>query len=128
MSQFSKQLRNPIELIKQWWPEANIAHISYDESMKNSDRDYFRIESCGHDGTLNFTIEMFQKLLVPLVNMQSYHNRNTPEDWSKIERIEYTIGRIKHATVFGTVALRCGNYPGQRESVKIPVKCRYIYK
>ena len=30
---FEKLKHNPIELIKTWWPNADISHIEYDESI-----------------------------------------------------------------------------------------------
>lgn len=131
MSNFNKKRHNPIELTRAWWPDANIDHITYDPNMKNKDRDYWRIEESGGDGTLLFTIKMLQKLLLPLINKTTYYNQTPKELLEKAIDIRYTIGDIKHATVFGMVYLRCSKtqkYPGQLERVRIPVKCEYIYK
>lgn len=121
---FIKQKHNPIELIKQWWPNADISHIEYDPDMKASDRQYWRVEQSGGDGTLLFTIEMLQKALLPLINKTTSYKPTipcTPCD------IKYKIGDMRHVIVFGIVELRCGKYPGQRERVRIPVRCEYIF-
>lgn len=119
---FSKRYHNPIELIKDYWPEADISHIEYDPSMKKGD--YQIVRQSGGDGTLLFTIQMLQKALLPLVNMSSFFKPNAPKSWDNVKSIKYKIGPIKHATVFGMVYLRCSKtnkYPGQRERVRIPV-------
>ena len=130
MSDFKKELHNPMELIKEWWPDADISHITYDSNMKSDERDYWRIEQSGSDGTVAFTIEMLQKALIPLLNKTTFSKITAPEDWGKVKDIKYTIGNIRHATVFGMIYLQCSKtnkYPGQRERVRIPVKCEYVY-
>lgn len=126
MSDFQRIHHDPIELIKQFWPEADISHIEYDPEMKSSDKEYCLIEQCGHDGTLIFTYEMLQKCLIPLLNKTTHYLPTTPKDWSKVKNIKYKIGKIKHAIVFGKVKLGAGRYPGQRERVRIPVVCEYV--
>ena len=130
MSDFRKELHDPMELIKQWWPDADTSHITYDPNMKSGDRDYWRIEQSGGDGTMLFTIEMLQKALIPLLNKTTSFKGAEPDDWSDVKDIHYTIGKIRHATVFGMIYLKCSKnqkYPGQRERVRIPVKCEYVY-
>lgn len=129
MSAFKKEIHDPIELIRAWWPDADISHITYDKKMKASERDYWRIESSGGDGTLLFTIEMLQKALIPIVCKTTYGKTTAPKDMESVIDIKYTIGAMRHATVFGYVELRCGGkYPGQKERVRYPVKCEYILK
>jgi hypothetical protein len=123
-----REYHNPMELIKQWWPDADVSHITYDPEMRDKDRDYWRMEQSGGDGTLLFTIQMLQSALLPLLNKSTYFKRNEP-DWSKVKDIRYTIGKMRHVTVFGMVWLRCSTtskYPGQKERVRIPVKCEYV--
>lgn len=130
MSGFRKELHDPMELIKTWWPDADVSHITYDPNMKAGDRDYWRIEQTGGDGTMTFTIEVLQKALIPLLNKSTFARKTEPKDWSKVRDIKYTIGKIRHVTVFGMILLRCSKthkYPGQRERVRIPVKCEYAY-
>ena len=127
---FTKQHHDPIELMKSYWPDADISHITYDENMKPSDRQYWRMWNIGGDGTLLFTIQMMQKCLLPLINGNCFYLPEGPEDWSKVKGIKYTIGRMSHATVFGMIKLGCSNdrkYPGQQERVRIPVKCEIVY-
>jgi len=130
MSDFIRQFHNPVELIKQWWPEADISHIEYDPLMKPCDRDYWRIEQSGGDGTLAFTLEMLQKALLPLVNKTTYYNQTPKEDLARVVDIKYKIGKMRHAKVYGMIFLRCSStnkYPGLKERVRIPVKCEYVY-
>jgi len=127
MKGFTKQRHNPLELIAQYWPDANTSHITYDPNMK--DAEYHIIRQSGGDGTLSFTIEMLQEGLLNLVNGSSYYKKTEPE-WAKVKGIKYTVGDVKHATVFGMIYLKCSEthkYAGQRERTRIPVKCEYVY-
>lgn len=129
MSGFKKERHNPIELIKSFWPEANVDHITFDPDLRKGDFNIIR--QSGGDGALLFTIEMLQKGLIDIVNMTSWCTITEPKDWSKVKSIKYTIGKMRHATVFGMIKLRCSEtqkYPGQRERIRMPVKCEYIYK
>lgn len=123
---FLKCTHDPLELIKQFWPEAETDHITYDPNMKKGDWDIIRWY--GHDGTLMFTREMLQEGLINIVNQLSYYKPTEP-DWNKVIGINYVIGPMRHATVFGMVKLRCSKtrlYPGVKERIRIPVKCEYI--
>jgi len=128
VSTFSKEYHDPIQLINRYWPEADTGHIEYCADMKVSDGQYCRIEQCGHDGTMTFTVEMLQKCLLPLLNQSTYYARSVPSDWGKVIGIKYKIGKIRHAIVFGMVDLRIGRYPGQEERVRLPVISEYVYR
>ena len=128
---FKKQKVNPMELIAQWWPHADVSHIEYDPNMKASDRDYWRIEQSGGDGTLTFTIEMLQKALLPLINKTTSYKGTPEEVLKKVVDIRYKIGDIRWVIVYGMIYLKCSTtqkYHGQRERVRIPVKCEYILR
>jgi hypothetical protein len=127
MSNFTKELHDPMKLFEAWWPNVDVSHITYDPDMKASEREYWRIEQSGGDGTAMFTIEMLQKTLVPFLNRSTSYIPTNPEIWDDVKEIKYTIGKIRHVTVFGAVELRCGGtYQGQRERVRIPVRCEYV--
>lgn len=124
---FTKQKHSPLELVKTYWPDAPTDHIVYMPEMKHSDRQYWRVEQCGGDGLLVYTVEMFQKLLLPIVNQTTYCKKYEPIDWENITHINYIIGPISHVTVYGRLKLRCGGtFPGQRERVRMPVICKLI--
>jgi hypothetical protein len=126
---FKKRTHNPIDLIANFWPNANINHITYDPKLKKGDFNVIR--QSGGDGTLTFTLEMLEKGLIGIVNMQSFCTSKEPKDWSKVKAIKYTVGSMRHAIVFGMLELKCSKdrkYPGQRERIRMPVKCEYIYK
>ena len=126
MANFVKEYHNSIKLMEAWFPDADLSHITYDPDMKGSDREYWRMESSGGDGTLAFTVDMLRKLLIPLVAKTTCFKPTAPKP-GEANDIEYTIGKIRHAVVFGQVELRCGGkYPGLRERVRIPVRCRYF--
>ena len=98
--------------------------------MKAGDRDYWRIEQSGGDGTLIFTIKILQKALLPLLNKTTYYNQTPKADLDRAVDIKYKIGDMWHSTVSGMIYLKCSKghkYPGQKERVRIPVKCEYVY-
>jgi hypothetical protein len=122
---FSKSRYNPIDLMRQWWPNADLSHIDYDPKMIKGDYDIVR--QSGGDGTLLFTIQMLQESLLPLVNKQSYFKPENPV-LENVVNIRYTIGPMKHVICFGMVelgGLEGKKYPGQHERVRIPV-CAYL--
>lgn len=124
---FRKERHNPIELMRTWWPDADLSHIDYDPDMKKGE--YNIIRQSGGDGTMAFTIEMLQKTLLPIVNKQSFYKPKEPDDWGKVKNIRYKIGPIRHAICFGMIYLKCSKehkYPGQRERVRMPVCCDII--
>tara|TARA_R110000744_G_scaffold349568_1_gene455221 strand:+ start:43 stop:426 length:384 start_codon:yes stop_codon:yes gene_type:complete len=127
MGEFKKEKHNPIKLIKTFWPNANVEHITYDPKLKKGE--YNIIRQCGGDGTLAFTFEMLQKGLIDIVNGRSFFKKTEP-DWDKVKYIKYTVGDMKHATVYGMIKLKCSKtqkYTGQKERIRMPVKCEYVY-
>ncbi|MEE8299463.1 MAG: hypothetical protein V3R67_08815 [Thermodesulfobacteriota bacterium] len=127
MNGFKKEKHNPVELLNQFWPGNDFSHITYDENLRRGEYDVIR--QSGSDGTLMFTIEMLQNALINIAKMHSHYTKTEPKDWSKVKGIRYTLGPMKHATVYGMIHLRCSKthkYPGQRERVRMPVKCEYI--
>ncbi len=118
---------NPIELIEYFWPGVLVGHITYDPELRRGD--YNIIRQCGHDGTLTFTHEMLMKGLVDIARGTSFCKKTEPADWSRVKHIEYVVGPMRHVTVFGMVYLKCSKtqkYPGQRERIRMPVKCEYV--
>jgi len=125
---FKREKLNPIDLISQFWPNADHSHLTYDSSLKMRGGQFDIIRYCGGDGTLAFTIDMLQDVLVNPMNMAS-HCKSDNVDFDKIKKINYTIGPVYHSTVYGSIELKCGGkYTGQRERARMPVICNYIYK
>lgn len=124
MKGFTRERDDPLEMMRAFWPDADLEHITYDSAMLASTRDYWRLAEGTHDGTATFTIRTLQRALLPLVNMESAA-RNPPAD---AIGVKYTVGPLRLATVFGTVELKIGRYPGQRERARIPVKCEYVFE
>lgn len=128
-SSFSRQKHNPLELIKQYWPDADVSHIEFDPSLRRGK--YSIIRGSGGDGTLSFTTQMLQESLIPLLNMQSYYRPELPDDCNDIKAIKYRVGWMRHVTIFGMVYLKCSKdhkYPGQRERIRLPVISELVYR
>jgi hypothetical protein len=119
---------NPIEMINRLFnvPENTyLSHVIFDKDVIP---EYHIIRESKHDGTMAFTFRVISKALEPIVNMQSYNKATLLEDLSSLKAINYTVGEIELQTEFGMVDLPIGNYPGQTDVVKIPVKCEYIFE
>lgn len=130
-SQFRREIHNPKDLIAKLWPDADSSHITYDENFNNIDRDYWVRREAGHDGTSFFTIEMFERAFIELMNKHAFAAKRPPDPSKQLVDIKYTVGPMKHATVFGQIKLKCSEtnkYPGQKERVKMAVKVEYVYQ
>jgi hypothetical protein len=128
MAKFRRNRINPIHAIKGAWPEADVSHISLDPSLREGD--FQVIREMQSDGTLIFTYQLLQKALMGIVNGNSY-KKTADVDWDNLLQIKYTVGEMRMATVYGHVHLDCSKttkYLGQRERVKMWVKCEYVYK
>ena len=102
------------------WENEYHSHISYDPLVIHQ---YERREGCSHDGTLIFTRQLAQRVLLPLMEGRSYFK---PEGQPEGMIPQYTVGRIKHITAFGIVDLPAGRFPGQRERILMPVRVKWI--
>jgi len=125
MNNFQKEYHNPIELIKKFWPDAPTNHITYDPKMRRGQ--YNVIRQAAHDGTLLFTMNILQETLVAIVNGQSFFKKTEPDNLGRVKYIQYIVGPMRHAIVFGKVKLNNRKLPGLRERIRMPVKCEYIY-
>ena len=121
---------NPKEWLKARIKEMNnidkdfdIPWIKVDSNIKP---EYNIIRRCSHDGTLMFTANVIAKALEPLFNMTSCYTKTKPNDASKIKEIRYIVGDLELKSEFGMVDLPIGRYPGQTDTVTIPVRCEYI--
>lgn len=85
---------------------------------------YRIIRASTHDGTCMFTDELLRDAAAPLIEKTSAWAKMMPMPSAlRQHHVRYEVGRVRHARVFGTVAMPCGRYPGVRESITIPVRC-----
>ena len=130
MKHFKKQKHNPIELAKKLWPElgdAHLEHIKFDENLRPHRGQFDIVRQSGHDGTLLFTVQMLQDVMVNPINMQS-HFKGDEIDFDKLKAINYTVGPIYHSTAFGKIELKSGGkHMGQVERARMAVVCEYVY-
>ena len=128
MAHFRRDTINPLAIIEATWPEADVSHITFDPSLREGD--FQVIREMQSDGTLIFTHQLLQKALTGVVNGRSYKTTDNV-DWDNLLQIKYTVGEMRVATVYGRVHLNCSKtnkYSGQKERVKMWVKCEYVYK
>lgn len=99
-------------------------HITTNPKLSRVNEAQFDIvRQSSHDGTLIFTKELLGRGIYNLVNKTAYYKG---DDMNGVVDIEYEIGLISLATVFGVVDLPAGKYQGEKQRVRIPVKCKLI--
>lgn len=109
---------NPLELIQQWWPTASTDHITYDPDMVEGE--FSIIRGSTHDGTLLFSIQILEKVLVPVLSCSICHAKRQPPAGAKLQ---YTVGPVTVEILkTGLVDLPVGKRPGQVEQASMPVK------
>lgn len=119
---FDYQKINPVE----WLAKRHgfsCGHISFDPNVSHQ---YRVIRQSAHDGTLLFTHELIDRCLIdPVVNAGSCFKPDPPREG--VKRIHYTVGWLKLLSVYGTVNLPIGRYPGMRQRAILPVRCEHFY-
>jgi hypothetical protein len=83
-----------------------------------------RRRQCRHDGTAMFTYEIVHDLLIPLVRRELFDTRDPPANHPD-QLQHYTLGWLHLSSVYGTVDLPVGRYPGQRERASIAYTVRW---
>lgn len=127
MADWRREKINPIEFIKEYWPELDISHIEYDPNFKRTDRKYWIVRGQSHDGTQMFTFQLLREVVMPLMTQQSFFKPEISIDPDRIIGMKYKVGPILLTTAYGTVDLPCGRYPGQRERARIAVCSECVY-
>ncbi len=125
MADFSKQIIDPTDLIKKLGFESVPYWIKYDTDLWKGDYDIVR--GSKHDGTGLFTWQMYRKTLEPILNRVSYGKNEAP-DLEYIANIFYTIGPMRVSTVYGTIEINGLKMFGERQRVRMSVKCEYELK
>ena len=112
---------NPIELIKGYWPDADISHITFDPKLRKSDAQYSvnNLQGSKHDGTVMFTQEMIQSILARLVCMQTYYAPIKPDPKRQVVAIKYCVGWAKYAAVYSNMWME--------ERMRIPCISEFVY-
>jgi hypothetical protein len=123
-----RELINPLELIESIVDADGMGptHITFNpELSRHGAAQYDVIRQSKHDGTMLFTIELFQKLLFEIVNKYSYF---IPDGEEGVIDRHYELGYIRHSIVFGMMDINGRTMPGQRERLRMPVICTQIRK
>ena len=89
---------------------------------KQNGAQYEIIRKSAHDGTLLFTKELLFRVLEPILTRTSFYKLEEPTDMNKVR---YEVGLItltttRHAD--GMVDLPIGRYPGEIQTVSLPVR------
>lgn len=126
MRNFEKNRFNPIDIIKETWPEADVSHIDFDPSLKSGE--YKIIRQVSHDGTLIFSKDLLIRGVLNVARGGSYLKGKEP-DWDRLVKIRYTVGWARNAVVFGKVRVGEDGHEifGQKERFSMPVICHYVY-
>lgn len=114
--------RNGVE----WKDGMKLQHIKYDPKV-NDDYDYKIIRNSAHDGTFLFTMELMEKAVIPLINRTTYYKLAIPNEKEHDRtRFSYTVGDGVIKREFRDIKIGDGMYPGQDETIEIPVKFHYV--
>jgi len=120
---FTKELYNISEV-------CSIIGVKVPEHIKTNNKlsrigsgEFDIIRQSSHDGTLIFTIQLLARSVEPLLNKTAFY---TEANMDGVTDVEYEIGLISLATVFGLVNLPVGNCKGEKQRVRIPVRCNLI--
>ena len=112
---------NPLQLIHEYWPAANTNHIAYDPELVACEFEITRYST--HDGTFAFSVELVQRVLLPVVNSTCAYRYNPPPGGA---RLLYTVGPVTVRLLsVGLVKLPVGIRPGQHEMASMPVTVRW---
>lgn len=91
-----------------------------------ADFDYFTNYQCRNDGTLLFTLQAHQEVLLNVMNLKTYCTSKVPDDFVENFRnydVTYTIGNIvsvrEHSNEFGT---KEKPWMTQRDTAMLPIK------
>ena len=125
MKSFRRKTIDTKTFISDIWPEHkdDLTHISYDKNMKFKDCDARYVRRCGHDGTLLFSQEMLEKLLINILNSKIHYKNN---DLYKTHKVEYVLSDISNAAVFTKIKTGAGMIDGMRESASVMIKINYV--
>ncbi len=122
---FKKEYVNPESVCVNMMGIALPEHITINPNLtKKTGAQYEIIRGSSHDGTLLFTCQLLAKCMEPVVNKKSYWKGQNLEG---VKDVKYEIGVISMATVFGRVKVPAGEINGERQRVRMAVKCTLIY-
>lgn len=107
-----------MEQIARFWPTVKVEHITYDPKLFKGEFNIVRGST--HDGTLIFTHENIQRVLLPVVNGTCFMKGKEPTPGAKIKDVHYTIGPMRYAATFAPTKMR--------ERIRMAVIGEYIYE
>lgn len=126
MAGFKKEIINPVEYLHNIYG-ISCAHINFDPKLNRCDAQYQIIREQSSDGTLIFKYKMLEEVLNLLTSMSSYYKPHSPDSSRKLIGMRYTVGCMRLATVYGSVSLPAGRFPGERNRVRISVIADFVY-
>jgi hypothetical protein len=97
-------------------------YVTYDPAL--TDGDFKVIRETSHDGTLWFTIDRLKDVLLTVLHKTCDKKGRTPPEGTT--DIEYTVGPITIETEYGLQDLPAGRFPGQIDTITMPVVARYV--
>lgn len=97
-------------------------YVTYDPALK--DGDFKVIRKTSHDGTLWFTMDRLKDVLLTVLHKTCAKKGQTPPEGAT--DIEYTVGPITIETEYGLQDLPAGRFPGQTDTITMPVVARYV--
>lgn len=117
----SRVIKDPLDFLRgRGLPPEAYSHIVVNPALSRlSGAQYDVIRQSTHDGSGNFTEELIKDVLAPLVMKYSFYK---PIDKKPIR---YEVGLLRWSIVYGDVDLPAGRMRGQKERMRLPVRCIY---
>lgn len=100
------------------------------EYNPNVEFNYFTSEISTHDGTLIFTLNNIQKILIKILKRETYYTK-IPQDVIDNPfnyNYKYTIGDLLIHNDYGTKNINGNKWPGVTETMVLPIKFEYFEK
>lgn len=119
--EFSKVIKDPTLFLQgRNVPPELYSHITVNPELSRLHGAQFDIvREATHDGSGNFTEDLFKEVLLGIVNKRVYFK---PEGR---EPVGYEVGLLRWSTVYGYFDINGVKMHGQRERMRLPVKCIY---
>jgi hypothetical protein len=119
---------NPIEFLKrlnQGKPNKLLSRIKFDKDLITN----FKVtRNFNCDGTFALIDQEIGNAITQAIMESPYYFLAKSEkiDLEKLKGFGFIMGEIMLKEEFGTVSLKCGEYPGEHVTVEVPIKAEFI--
>lgn len=118
---------NPMDFIRRNLTEEKFEKVqTYVTFNPDADFQYKRRQQSAHDGTRLFELELLADTVNPILTMDSFYKPSMPTGLTGFCRVEYEIGWLWILSVFGTVDIPAGRFPGMKQRTFMRVRSKFV--